>query len=377
MASEEGGRMAIRLPKLMQWFHPSPADPRGTYPEPRVKDLILFVTDRCNMRCDHCMFWQRIDNPGQEMTLEELQTLARTSWPLRTVAITGGEPFLRGDLAGIVEAFFRDNQTHHVQINTNGLLMDRMEDLVTRDLALHYQHYLTYQVSLDGLAETHDRVRRLPGSFTKILRNLERLVELMRGHPFFRVVVLTNINKNNYHEIEELARILWDETGVEHTYDLVRGASFSTWNIPHAIRQEEDPRECDLPPREELESILERIRRVNEREGSRFNQCVRQLEVQVGLYLGRPAPFYCLSAGRTAAVVYSDGSVAACEFTTPFARLADFDFDLPRLWTSPAAQTRRKQIQCCSCAHSCFVLTSLQEWEEQQARHPASTQAAS
>ncbi len=369
--------MAIRLPKLFQWFHPAPVDPRGTYPEPRVKDLILFVTDRCNMRCDHCMFWQRIDDPGPEMTLAEIQTIARTSWPLRTVAMTGGEPFLRGDLHDLVETFFRDNHTHHVQINTNGLLMERMEDLAARDLARAYQSYLTYQVSIDGLAGTHDRVRRMPGSFNKITRNLERLVELTREHPFFRVVVLTNINKNNYHEIEELAGILWDRIGVEHTYDLVRGASFSTWDIPEAIRQEEDPRECDLPPREELEAILERVRRVNAREGSRFDQCVRQLEVQVGLYHGRPAPFYCLSAGRTAAVVYSDGSVAACEFTTPFARLADYDYDLPRLWTSPAAQTRRQQIQVCSCTHSCFVLTSLQEWEEQRAGRPASVPAAS
>lgn len=359
--------MAIQWPRFLRWFHTPPSDPMGMYPAPRLKDLILFVTDRCNMRCDHCMFWRRIDDPGPEMSLEQLQTLARSIPPLRTAALTGGEPFLRKDLPAIVEIFFQYNQTLHVQVNTNGLLLDRMEDLLQSDLAARYQRHLTYQVSVDGLEQTHERLRRAPGSFAKILHNLERLVELSKKHAYFRIVVLTNVNKNNHHEIEELADILRNKIGVEHTYDLVRGVSFSSWNIPGDIRQEDDPRECDLPSLDELDSIFARIQAVNQREGRPFDQFMRQLGVQIGLYHGRPAPFHCLSAGRTAGVVYSDGSVAACEFTLPFARLEDWNYDLNRLWISKAASERRKRIQCCRCTHTCFVLTSLQEWEEQNA----------
>ncbi len=358
--------MAISLPRLFHWLYPSPNDPKGTYPESRLKDLILFVTDRCNMRCDHCMFWQRIDDPGPEMSLEQMQCIARSIPPLRTLAMTGGEPFLRKDLPDLVETFFRDNRTHHIQVNSNGILLDRMEDLVCRDFAARYQHHLTYQISVDGLEKTHERLRRAPGSFAKILRNLKRLVELSRQYAYFRVVVLTNVNQTNYQEIEELADILWNQIGVEHTYDLVRGVSFSSWNIPDDIRQAEDPRECDLPPLNELESIYERILKINEREGKPFDQFMRQLGVQIGMYLGKPSPFYCLSAGRTTGVIYSDGSIAACEFTTPFASLADYEYDLNRLWNSPAGAKRRERIKDCRCTHTCFVLTSLQEWEEQK-----------
>jgi MoaA/NifB/PqqE/SkfB family radical SAM enzyme len=368
--------MAIQLPRFLRWFHSSPPDPMGTYPEPRLKDLILFVTDRCNMRCDHCMFWRRIDDPGPEMSLEQLHTLARSVPPLRTAAMTGGEPFLRKDLPAIVETFFRDNQTHYVQVNTNGLLLDRMENLVQSDLAARYRRHLTFQVSVDGLEQTHERLRRAPGSFSKILRHLKRLVELSKKHAYFRVVVLTNVNKNNYHEIEELADLLWNRIGVEHAYDLVRGVSFSSWNIPGDIRQEDDPRECDLPPLDELDSIFERIQAINQREGRPFDQFLRQLGVQIGLYKGSPSPFHCLSAGRTAGVVYSDGSVAACGFTHPFARLEEWDYDLNRLWNSEAASERRKRIQCCRCTHTCFVLTSLQEWEEQTAKQSQTSLSA-
>lgn len=352
------------------WFRSSPfpaPDDWNVYPDPRLKDIILFLTDRCNMRCDHCMFWERIDDPGDEMTLEQLQTLARTAPPLRTVAMTGGEPFLRKDIGAIVEAFFRDNGTHNVQVNTNGLLMERMQALVESDLAAKYEKFLSFQVSLDGLPETHDRLRRLPGSFEKIKKNLKQLLKLAEEHPYFRVVVLTNVNKGNYHEIEPLSRILWDEVGVQHAYDLVRGQSFSSWDIPDDVRQPDDPRDCDLPPRDKLQDIVNTINEINLREGGHFNQFVEQLQTQVDMYLGNPNPFRCISAGRTIGVIYSEGAVAACEFTTPFANLKDFGYDLGALWASKEADDRRDRITGCSCTHTCFVLTSLQEMQDRKA----------
>lgn len=356
----------MRMPRFFQKFISHASKTGGGYPEPRVKDLILFVTDRCNLRCDHCIFWKRIDTPGPELTLEQVQRIASSVPPMRTVALTGGEPFLRGDLGTIVEIFFRDNQTQHVQVDTNGLLVEPMEALVQRDLAARYERHLTYQVSIDGLEETHDRLRNRSGCFKQTTSHLKRMLELTKAHPYFRVVVLTNINKNNETEIEPLANYLRDEIGVEHAYDLVRGTSFSAWNIPDDIRIDEDPRDCDLPPKDRLKAILEEVRRINSREGCPFDQCVRQLQIQVDLYHGKKPPFKCLTAGRTVGVVYSDGSVSACEFTTPFAHLSETGYDLGMLWNSEAANERRKRIQGCACTHSCFVLTSLQEWEEQQ-----------
>ena len=237
----------MRFSELMPWRKARTVHPQGNYPDPWLKDLILFVTDRCNMKCDHCMFWERIDNPGDELSLEQMGNIARSTPPLRTLSLTGGEPFLRNDLVRILEIFYQFNHTHHIQVNTNGLLMERMEQLVKKDLALQYEHFLTYQVSIDGLSETHDRVRRMPGSFEKIIRNLKRLVALQQDHPYFHVVVLTNVNRNNYKDIEPLADLLWNEVGVDHVYDLVRGISPA--GIPEDIVVHEDPRDCDLPRR--------------------------------------------------------------------------------------------------------------------------------
>ena len=357
----------MRLPSFLHWlrfsFHGLASVQKGGYPDPQLKDLILFVTERCNLRCRHCLFWQRIDSPGKELSLEQIQKIAGSVPALRTMVLTGGEPFLRKDLPQIAESFYRINHARHVQIDSNGLLIEPMISLLEQNLAKTYQSHLTYQISLDGLEENHDRLRQSPGSFKKTVENLKQLVSIKKDFPYFRLVVLSNIHSQNYEDIEPLSRLLSEEIGVEHAFDIVRGSHYSSWGIPENIRVEEDPRDCALPPKEQLRPIIETIKKIDENEGGIHREFVRQLEYQTDMYLGKPVPFPCVTAGRTIGTVYSDGSVAACEFTKPFANLADFDYDLGTLWCSECAGEQRKQITRCRCCHSCFVLTSMQEWE--------------
>lgn len=315
------------------------------------------------MRCDHCMFWRRIEHPSPELSPHDIEKIARSIPPLRTVALTGGEPFLRRDLWEIIRAFFEGNDTYHVQIDTNGLLADPMLEVIEKFTALEPRRYLTFQVSLDGLEATHDRLRRSPGSFERVLSTLRACRDRQDRVPYFRVVVLTNVNRDNSGEIEPLAKVL-SELRIPHVYDFVRGAGFSTWEVPQDIQVDDGPRDCALPPAIELQGLVDRIATVDEREGGQFGQWITQLRFQVDLYRGQRPPFPCLSAGRTAGVVYSDGSVAACEFTRAFAQLGNHAFDLGRLWAGPEAEKRRSQITRCRCTHSCFLLTSHQEWLE-------------
>ena len=364
----------MRLPSFLRWLPflsgisnkqlpKRSSAKRNLYPSPLLNDLILFVTERCNMRCRHCMFWQRIDTPGSEFSLEQIEAVAGSLQPLRTIALTGGEPFLRKDIVQIVEAFYEINHSQHVQVDTNGLQLEPMINLLNQNLAEAYQSHLTFQISLDGLEENHDLLRQSPGSFRKTVENLKKLATIKSNYPYFRLVVLTNINSLNYGDIEPVSRLLWDEIGIEHAFDIVRGSDYSSWGIPSDIKVEEAPRDCVLPPMDQLEPIIAAIKKIDEHEGGIHREFVRQLEYQVDMYMGKPVPFPCVTAGRTIGTVYSDGSVAACEFTKPFANLKDFEYDLGTLWRSEMAEKRRKQITQCRCCHSCFVLTSMQEWE--------------
>jgi cyclic pyranopterin phosphate synthase len=91
--------------------------PRATAPLPtggplvdpqarRVRYLRVSLTDRCNYRCTYCMPAEGIDRRPREelLSFEEVAALVRAfaRWGVERVRLTGGEPTVRRDLAGLV-----------------------------------------------------------------------------------------------------------------------------------------------------------------------------------------------------------------------------------------------------------------------------------
>ncbi len=54
--------------------------------------LILYVNNMCNLRCDMCLTWGRMQQRTNDMTLEEFTTLSRSFRNLVQLTLTGGEP---------------------------------------------------------------------------------------------------------------------------------------------------------------------------------------------------------------------------------------------------------------------------------------------
>ncbi|MCH2663714.1 hypothetical protein MK139_05180, partial [bacterium] len=70
--------------------------------------LIFFVTSRCNARCDFCLYYDQITNPvakERELTIPEVEKIARNYGNLHYLGLSGGEPFVRKDLEQICQAF--------------------------------------------------------------------------------------------------------------------------------------------------------------------------------------------------------------------------------------------------------------------------------
>src|SRR5258708_26622155 len=65
----------------------------------RPLSVSIEVTKRCNARCDFCDYWKITDK--DELT--DFTDVVRRFDPL-VVVITGGEPMLRRDLAGIAKS---------------------------------------------------------------------------------------------------------------------------------------------------------------------------------------------------------------------------------------------------------------------------------
>ena len=87
-------------------------------------DAIVAVTHRCNARCVMCNVWKNTQT-------DVLQPLDMRKLPpaLRTVNLTGGEPFLRPDLPEFVRQVRLRCPDAQITISTNAYLPDRIDEI--------------------------------------------------------------------------------------------------------------------------------------------------------------------------------------------------------------------------------------------------------
>jgi cyclic pyranopterin phosphate synthase len=113
-------------------------------------DLRVSVTDRCNLRCSYCMPAEVVFRDREELlTYEEIARVVAVAarHGVRTIRLTGGEPLLRRDLAGLVRRLVAVPGIDEVALTTNGLLLaEQAADLREAGLA-------RLNVSLDALRE--------------------------------------------------------------------------------------------------------------------------------------------------------------------------------------------------------------------------------
>ena len=56
----------------------------------------------------HCFYKSELNKKEEELSLQQIKTIAKTlKHPLKTLMITGGEPFLRNDVPEICGAFLK------------------------------------------------------------------------------------------------------------------------------------------------------------------------------------------------------------------------------------------------------------------------------
>jgi len=174
---------------------------------PSPRSVSIAITGRCNLRCEYCFYageMAALDDLPTEAWLAFFEELGRLG--VMNVSLTGGEVFTRPDLFKLIDGLIA-NRTRY-SILSNGTLID--EEVLARfqvgKRRLRLDHI---QISIDGsYADVHNRSR--PGSFDRALRGLRLLKEA--GFP---VTVRTTINRHNLHDLENIARLLLDEVGLQ------------------------------------------------------------------------------------------------------------------------------------------------------------------
>jgi MoaA/NifB/PqqE/SkfB family radical SAM enzyme len=334
----------------------------------RFDFLIFFVTGKCNARCQHCFYWKNLGPAHAGPSLPEIEKLARSMPAFRLLVISGGEPTLRDDLTAIVSTFRQHNGIENVIVPTNGLLPDRVarmaEALAQIDPGLH----ISIHLSLDGFADTHDRIRGVPGAFDRVIETATRVSELRDALPNLRLTVNTVILADNLDEVVPLADFLKERLSLDdHTFEIVRGQP-----VEERLKQ--------IPP-DRLRQLLEQVldvqcgyaarARPGEPTGidrlwrriSTIGVLVYQYRLQWRVFTGAGQWDFPCQAGEAIGVVDYNGEYRICELRQQAVPLADFGWDFEKARSSQAilAERRVAKQHVCDCTHMCFLTTSLRQ----------------
>ncbi len=208
----------------------------------RIEPLIVSIrlSDRCNARCLTCGCWAAQGGPGLDRSIairvmRELKPLR-----IRAIRFSGGEPLLRQDLFHILAAG-EDADLSRVIVATNGLLLHRLSGSMNDSIITN----LT--VSLDGMRETNDRLRGVPGYFDRVMEGL-RVIRKQR------VKVVSTLTAPLVNDMEDLIRLCRD-AGYDYDVNLPNTTHLFDADHVRAALRELWPSASDV---ERMADILEK-----------------------------------------------------------------------------------------------------------------------
>ncbi|MEI6521037.1 MAG: radical SAM protein [bacterium] len=263
-----------------------------------VHDLDYFFwesTLKCNLTCRHCGSDCTRDSQMPELSADKVMSvfhdIANNYDAKRImVAVTGGEPLMRGDLFEILAEV--STLGFPCGMVTNGLMVT--EKVVENCMQTGMR---TVSVSLDGLEYSNNWLRNHPDAYTRAINAIRLLLSVRQ---FDMVEVITCVHPGNINELPRMYNLL-REMGVQGW------RIFSIFSKGRAVQQDGLVTSSELLKRT-LQFIKEK-RAANPawpliycEEG--FLGCEWEREV-------RQSPYYC-GAGINIASLLCDGSYSAC-----------------------------------------------------------------
>ena len=161
------------------------------------------ITDRCDQRCKHCYIYTRdVDALCTEMDINALKGIfhdfIKTCERMHrspSFVITGGDPLLYPQIWELLEVF-KENGINFIIL---GNPFHLSESVAAR---LHDLGCTSYQMSLDGLRNTHDNIR-MPGSYDETLSKISIInVSGMKSS------IMATVSKTNMDEIPALVEVV-------------------------------------------------------------------------------------------------------------------------------------------------------------------------
>ena len=150
--------------------------------------LIFHCTFVCDARCEMCSNWERGDRKS-DMKLDEIERCFDDPlWQKIEIAnLSGGEPTTRNDMVEVSRVMLdKLPRLRKFGINTTGLTPHRAIPMVTKVAELCHERGIIFstRVSIDGIGDMHDQVRKVKRGFDKAQKTITAMQELQKRIPF-------------------------------------------------------------------------------------------------------------------------------------------------------------------------------------------------
>ncbi|MCX8190140.1 MAG: radical SAM protein [Candidatus Diapherotrites archaeon] len=196
----------------------------------------LVVTNRCDLSCWYCFFFQKMNEPVYEPSLDAIRAMLknlRNEKPIacNAIQLTGGEPTLREDIVEIVK-MCKEEGFEHVQFNTNGIRLATdaafVEKVVRAGANIFY-------MSFDGVT---------PKTNPKNYWEAPKAIENVRKTRAAGIVLVpTIINGFNTHELGDIIRFAASQI------DVVRGVNMQPVSLVGMMPKNEREKQRITIPR--------------------------------------------------------------------------------------------------------------------------------
>ena len=331
------------------------------------EELHIELTHLCNSKCIMCDLWdyhQRNNKSvNDELSFEDIEKFViKESGRLKavkTVVLSGGEPFLRSDLVIICSLIGKVFPQAAVGILTNAI---NTENVISKSKAILNTSKiksLWLGSSLDGIGAVYDKIRGLPGGFARFVETIQRLKSELPGINLSATFVLTPFNLDQLLPCWEFA----DSNGLDFFAQFgvtkqARAPEVFQWRAEDLARIKEDTR-----------LIIEKIINKNTGLEDFYNSLTAvgdKINILTKIYYWAHLVdfqqtcnrfFHSCNAGFKFAMLDPYGNMFFCPLLKDKTIGNIKDKDIEQLWVSDEAENIREFIRSgkCSCWLVCTV----------------------
>jgi len=316
--------------------------------------VTFFVTSNCNAKCGHCFYWKEISETDvqNELSIEEIKKISKNMHNFPMLLISGGEPFLKKDLAEICKTFYDNNKVQNINIPTNGILTKDIIRTTKQILKTCPKALITIQLAIDGLFEKHDEIRNKKGAFDSLIKTYEELILLKRKFGNIEVAFCFTFSHFSQDYVKEVYEFVINKLNCYRIFTvLVRGDA-----------RDKKSKEVDIKKYGEIPLLYNNLIKKNNGSKLSYHNTYRIrsniLYKKVAETYRRNRQLMPCYAGILNVVINEKGVVYPCEiFREELGDLRKNNYDFNKIWKSEKTKNIRKWIKKnkCFCTDETFV----------------------